>query len=105
MRSTLRYIATRPGRAQVVFDYSDPPATLAPEDRAAHDQRAARVAAIGESWINYLDSSTFPAELKSIGFHEIEDLDPTEIIRRSFPGYQGPPRPRGGHVIRASTMD
>jgi len=103
MWSTLRYIASLPGGAQVVFDYSDPPQTLSAEGREDHNRRAARVAGIGEPWLNYLDSQTFPAELKRAGFAEVEDLGPMEILLRSFPGYAGPPRDRGGHVLRAST--
>jgi len=104
MWSTLRYIASLPGGAQVVFDYSDPPETLSAEDRAAHDIRAARVAGIGEAWLNYLDSATFSNELGSAGFVEVEDLGPMELLRRFAPNSPSPTRLRGGHVLRASTV-
>jgi methyltransferase (TIGR00027 family) len=104
MWSTLRYIAALPGGAQVVFDYSDPPATLSDEDRRVHDLRAARVADLGEAWLNYPDSTTFTNELRAIGFTEIEDLGPQEIVARYLANRPGPPRDRGGHVLRAGTM-
>jgi methyltransferase (TIGR00027 family) len=104
MWSTLRYIVGLPGGAEVVFDYSDPPQTLSAEDREAHDRRAARVAGIGEAWVNYLESTTFPDELKQAGFVEVEDLKPSELVQRFFPNHTGPRRERGGHVLRASTL-
>jgi methyltransferase (TIGR00027 family) len=50
--STLGFIASLPSGAHVVFDYSNPPEALTPEMRAFHDQRAARVAELGEPWMN-----------------------------------------------------
>jgi O-methyltransferase involved in polyketide biosynthesis len=104
MWSTLRFIAGLPGGAQVVFDYSDPPATLSAEDRTHHDLRAARVAELGESWLNYLDGETLAAGLKAAGFQEIEDLGPTQIAERFFPSRAADARTKGGHILHAGTV-
>jgi methyltransferase (TIGR00027 family) len=104
MWATLAYIAGLPGGAQVVFDYSDPPHTLGAEEREIHDRGAAKVAALGEAWVNYLDSATLPAELRAAGFAEVEDLGPKEIAARFSPGRGTAARERGGHVLRASTF-
>ena len=49
--ATLALIGGLPGGGEVVFDYSDPPGTLAPKARATQARRAARVARIGEPFL------------------------------------------------------
>jgi methyltransferase (TIGR00027 family) len=99
--STLTDIATLPHGAHVVFDYSDPPATFSPELKLEHDRRAARVAALGEPWINYFEAATLRTKLIQLGFSEIEDLGPPEISARYFPGRVSSPPEKGGHIVRA----
>jgi len=102
--STLGFVASLPGGPQVVFDYSDPPETLSPQARAYHDQRAARVQAIGESWISYFQAEKLRAKLLSLGFTEVEDLAPPQMAARYFPQRlaMGPVPDRGGHVLLAA---
>jgi methyltransferase (TIGR00027 family) len=100
--STLTYIASLPNGAHVVFDYSDPPATFSPELRLEHDRRAARVAALGEAWINYFEAVPLRAKLLKLGFSEVEDLGPPEIASRYFPGRVSSPPEKGGHIVRAT---
>lgn len=102
--STLGFVASLPSGAHVVFDYSDPPETLAPEHRVEHDRRAAHVAALGEAWVNYLDADSLHAKLAALGFTEIEDLGPPQIAKRYFPERAGTRPARGGHILRASTL-
>lgn len=99
--STLRFIAQLPGGAHVVFDYSDPPETLSPEMRSAHEERAARVASLGEAWVNYFETDQLRAKLTELRFSEVEDLGPREIRARYFP-QSADDRDKGGHVVRAS---
>jgi methyltransferase (TIGR00027 family) len=103
--ATLGFIAGLPGGAHVVFDYVNPAASMAtPERRAAHQALAERVAALGESLQCHFDGAALDARLKTIGFHNIEDLGPREIAQRFFPGR--PPFSGGGgaHVLHATTM-
>jgi methyltransferase (TIGR00027 family) len=102
--STLGFIASLANGAHVVFDYGDPPALLSPEMRASHDRRAARVAELGEPWMNYLEADQLCAKLASLGFSEVEDLGPPQIAARYFPGRVASAPARGGHVVRATTI-
>jgi methyltransferase (TIGR00027 family) len=101
--STLAFIASLPNGAHVVFDYSDPPASLSPEGRAVYERSAARLARLGEAWITYFEANQLHAKLAALGFGEIEDLGPTQIASRYFPGRAGSLHDKGGHVIRATT--
>ncbi len=101
--STLGFISRLDASAHVVFDYSDPPETLPPELRAWHDRRAAQVAELGEAWINYFEPRQLHAKLTALGFAEIEDLGPREIVSRYFPGRAAGIPGRGGHILRAVT--
>ena len=102
--ATLGFISRLPNGAHVVFDYSDPPASLEPALRASHERRAAHVAALGEAWINYCDSVQLHAKLTAFGFAEIEDMGPREIASRYFPTRVASAPGRGGHILRATTI-
>lgn len=102
--STLSYIASLPHGAHVVFDYGDPPASLSPEMRIAHDRRAARVAELGEAFRTYFEPDRLRIKLMSLGFAEVEDLAPPQFAARYFPHRAGSVVARGGHVVRATTI-
>jgi methyltransferase (TIGR00027 family) len=100
---TLGFIARLKGGAQVVFDYSDPPEVMDDETRAFHDQRARRVADIGERWMTYFEAEPLRERLLDVGFLEVEDLRPGQMLDRYFPG-RGKQLPRrGGHLLRTWT--
>lgn len=101
--STLGYIASLPGGAEVVFDYSDPPQSMSAERRAEHEQRAARVADLGEPWLSYFDPLTLHGKLRALGFHRLNDLGPGEIARQYLPGVLAPVSDAGGHILHAAT--
>ena len=104
--TTLGFVAGLPGGAQVVFDYGNPPSSLsdAPAARALHEVLAARVAAAGESFRSYFETGALAERLTALGFREIEDLGPAQMVSRYFPDRRSPsPRSRGGHIVRAST--
>jgi methyltransferase (TIGR00027 family) len=101
--STLGFIASLPNGAHVVFDYSDPPDSLSPEMRELHERRAARVAELGEPWVNYFESEKLRAKLTGLGFTSIEDLGPPEIAARYFPSRAASVPKTGGHILRAAT--
>jgi methyltransferase (TIGR00027 family) len=102
--TTLRYIASLPNGAHVVFDYSDPPDSLRPEMRAVYDARAARVAALGEPWVNHFETDILRAQLTETGFKTIEDLGPREIAARWFPQRAASMPEKGGHILHAATL-
>ena len=102
--STLGFIAGLCGGAHVVFDYADPPESLPPAMRLAHERRAARVAGLGEAFLSYFESDTLRARLMALGFREVEDLGPPQIAARYFPGRAASMPGKGGHVLRASTV-
>jgi methyltransferase (TIGR00027 family) len=93
--ATLAMIGALSGAAEVVFDYSDPPHTLAPELRAAHEARAARVAALGEPFLSYFEPADLHPTLRTLGFAEIDDLRP--------PG-AGRPRAQGARAGRSNRL-
>ena len=99
--STLSFIGSLPGGAHVVFDYSNPPHTLPPEARIRHEERAAKVSALGEVWQSFFDTIELRAKLLSFGFTEVEDLGPPEIYARYFPRAVPPTSDKGGHVVGA----
>jgi methyltransferase (TIGR00027 family) len=102
--STLGFIASLPHGAHVVFDYSDPPASLPVEWRARHDKRAAQVAELGEAWLSYFEADELHAKLMALGFSEIEDLGPPRIAARYFPHRAMTLPDKGGHILRATTI-
>ena len=100
--STLEYIASLHARAQVVFDYSNPPASLAPDRQADHEVRAQHVARLGEPWLTFFDTDDLHPRLISLGFREIEDLGPGEIASRYLAQSGTPFSRNGGHIVRAT---
>lgn len=113
IRTTLGLIGSLAGGGEVAFDYSDPPETLSEEMRASQAQRAAFVAALGEPFLSNFEPAELHAELRTLGFAEIDDLGPHALLERYFatrPAAEPPPsdawrqRPdRGGHVLVART--
>ncbi len=101
--ATLTFIASLPAGATVVFDYGEPPEHLTPELRAAQQDRAMRVAALGEAFRTYFEPEQLHPQLAEIGFREIEDLGPRQIASRYFPARAANAPERGGHILRAAT--
>lgn len=102
--STLGFVAGLPNGAHVVFDYSDPPDSLSEQMRISHDRRAAHLASLGEAWVNYFDPDELRAGLMALGFSEVEDLGPSQIAARYFPGRASTLPDKGGHILHATTI-
>ena len=102
--STLAFIVSLPNGAHVVFDYSDPPASLPADGRASHERSAARVAKVGEAWLSYFEADALRAKLIDLGFTEVEDLGPPQIAARYFPNRMISLPDQGGHILRAATI-
>jgi methyltransferase (TIGR00027 family) len=101
--ATLRLIGALDGGGEVVFDYSDPPATLSKGRRAAHLDRAERVAALGEPFMTYFEPAELQAELRALGFAAIDDLGPRALVKRFYGPLAAAGLDRGGHVLLAAT--
>lgn len=104
LMATLGYIANLRGGAEVVFDYTNPPASVAdPARRAALAAVNERVAALGEVVRSEFETERLHAELRALGFNTIEDLGPGQIAARFFGAPAGGGRDRGAHILRAAT--
>jgi methyltransferase (TIGR00027 family) len=79
--SILGFVASLHGGAQILFDYANPPASLPPASRRAHERRAAHVAELGEPWLTYFETDDLHAKLTALGFTEVEDLNRTGNLR------------------------
>jgi methyltransferase (TIGR00027 family) len=100
---TLAFIAALPRGSGVVFDYLDPPDSLAPPFRAAHEARAAWTAANGEPLLSHFAAEDLAARMTGLGFSVIENLDYHEVCTRYESRMATPPLGSGGHVIAATT--
>jgi methyltransferase (TIGR00027 family) len=101
--STLSQIAAHPGGAEVVFDYSEPREDVDPAYRAHLEERAARVAAIGEPFLSFFRPADLHAQLAAHGFTEIDDLDLPGILAYVTGQPRQDGRRVGGHVLFAAT--
>jgi methyltransferase (TIGR00027 family) len=82
--STLKFVAaTRPGGG-VVFDYALRRESLNFFQRIALDRLMSRVAAAGEPFRLFFDPAELAAELRAMGFTDLNDLGIQEINGRYF---------------------
>jgi methyltransferase (TIGR00027 family) len=98
--STLGWIASLSGGAQVVFDYGNP---AAPGSAADREALARRVAAVGEALKSEFETGELHARLAGLGFQVVEDLGPARI-RERIQGGKGDGPDRGGHVLLAARV-
>jgi methyltransferase (TIGR00027 family) len=104
-RTTLEYIARQSEPVEVIFDYLQPSDT--DEDRAQLQARADRVAAAGEPWFSYFTPDDIAAQLRALGFTDVEDHSATDLIAGYLDGsaeFEGePPQAlRPSRILRAS---
>lgn len=103
--NTLRSLyAMNPGNA-VAFDYAVSPAMHDPY-RPSFDALSARVARAGEPFRGFFEPAALTAELRSIGYGAIEDLDAEQINARYFSPRSDGLRVRGSaHLMCAAGGD
>jgi methyltransferase (TIGR00027 family) len=103
--ATLRFVARLPGGAEIVFDYANPPDTIAGEaTRAFLSELTARVAAAGEAFKSFPETPVLHAELRALGFVAIEDLGIDDLMARYLPDRVEAARRGGARVVRAATF-
>jgi len=85
--ATLAEIATmsRNGGG-VVFDHALPRRTLTLPQKVVFDLMAMRVRASGEPWIGFFEPAALAADLRALGFAEVESWDESRINHRYFTG-------------------
>ena len=96
--ATLGFIAAVP-QGEVVFDYSEPLENYPADARVRAEALAARVASIGEPFLSHFDPRALHADLRALGFSDIEDLGAAEIAARFFKTQT--PQRNGPHILRA----
>jgi methyltransferase (TIGR00027 family) len=103
--ATLGALAQFPGRAEVAFDYANPPHAIEGESVLKfHHAMADRVAESGEPFRCFLETPALHERARAMGYVEIEDLDRAELVERYLPTLPVKPRPGpGGHVVRMAT--
>lgn len=74
----LEYIAGQSEPVEVIFDSLQPADSDA--DRAQLCKRADRVAAVGEPWLSYFTPDGIAAQLRGLGFTDIEDHAAGDLI-------------------------
>ena len=84
--ATLAFIGSLPAGSGVVFDYAVERSSLDSVEQLAMDALASRVARAGEPFRLFLDPRALNRMLRAAGFHEIEDLGPSDIDERYFAG-------------------
>jgi hypothetical protein len=62
------------------------------------------VGELGGAWVNYFEADELRSKLTALGFSEVEDLGPQQILSRYFPQTAADGHDRGGHVVRVSTI-
>jgi len=99
---TLAAIASIPG-AEVAFDYSEPVQNYPLEIRASIEEMGRKVAALGEPWLSTFDPDQLCADLRELGYDEVEDLDRQAVVNWvSGAGSQS--KAAGPHLVRARRL-
>ncbi|MEU1545812.1 class I SAM-dependent methyltransferase [Nocardia sp. NPDC005745] len=103
--ATLEYIAGQAQPVEVVFDYLQP--ADSDEDRAHQQARADRLAGVGEPVFSYFTPDDIAAQLRALGFTDLEDHSAPDLVTRYLDGSEGfggePPRAlRAIRILRAS---
>jgi methyltransferase (TIGR00027 family) len=98
--ATLRFIAGLPRGSGVVFDYTIPRELMNEMERRAFEVLAERVARAGEPFRLFFDPVRLAADLRELGFNEVEDQSAAEI-RARWLGEDGLLKGRSGRLLCA----
>ncbi|MBB5939843.1 class I SAM-dependent methyltransferase [Streptomyces zagrosensis] len=99
--STLGFVASLPAGSEIVFDYGEPPSSLAPEHRAAHEQRAEWAAKYGEPFRSLFSPGELADLLRGFGFSSLDDVLYSELAYRYEQDMADQIEGVGAHVVRA----
>lgn len=93
--ATLSLIGGLPRGSGLVFDYTIPRESMGEAERRAFDALAERVARAGEPFRLFFEPEELVAELRTLGFTRIEDMDSAGIRSRWLGEKSGETRPHG----------
>lgn len=99
---TLDFVASLARGSEIVFDYAQQPGKESPEQRAAFEAMAERVAASGEPFRSFFEPEELLRDVEALGFSLVEDLDAATLNARYFQGRADGLALRGrGHLLHA----
>ncbi len=99
---TLAAVSSLAPGSEIVFEYVVPPSSLGEGARVVLAELAARGAEAGEPWITFFEPAALAAELGRLGFTEVDDVGPAEIVARYFRDRRDGLRPGGAaRYVRA----
>lgn len=100
--TTLTAVAALAPGTEIVFDYGQDRDDRPLMAKVAHATWKAGLAAMGEPIISYFEPEALAADLRSMGFSELEDLTASEVKARYFADHLlGLPSYAGSHLMRA----
>lgn len=80
--ATLSYVGSLARKTSIIFDYAQPPDSLAWLARIFYRKVLDRLAERGEPWKSFLEPARLRAKLLQMGFDDIDDLGADEINAR-----------------------
>lgn len=81
---TLGFIGRLPRGSSVTFDYRIPSAMLDPISKVIAEYSAGMFAAMGEPWISEFGPEVLQAQLREMGFTELENLGSADLNARYY---------------------
>jgi methyltransferase (TIGR00027 family) len=100
---TLRHIASSaPSGSGIVFDYVVSPSLMEFSHRIFFRALTYRMALVGEPWVGFFDPKSLAADLKTMGFSDMEDIGSDGINARFFDNREDKLKVgRYGHLMKA----
>jgi methyltransferase (TIGR00027 family) len=81
---TLRFVASLPKGSAITFDYSVERSLLDPIARMISEFLGNRIAEYGEPWISFFDPAVLEADVRKLGFSQIDNYGPDDLNPRYF---------------------
>lgn len=100
--TTLRFVAGLSARAEIVFDYNQPPATLPSRRRRTMTALTEKMAERGEPWQSFFTPDEIAGVLAELGFGTVEDLGWRQCLER-YAADTSMPDLFGGRIVHAGT--
>lgn len=102
VRTTLGFVAGLNARAEIVFDYNQPPSALPSERRTALMAQAEAMAEKGEPWRSFFTPGEIARELANTGFGTVQDLGWRQCVER-YALDETMPDLFGGRIVHAGS--